>query len=137
MKLPLIAVITLLGIGMGFATLVGAIPRGFELPLWLVIALLAAILIGRISQRRFLNGFLAGLLSGLASPIVILLFFDSYLAKNPAAAQTFSSLPAAGMSPRLFMAILSPIIAICYGLAVGLLAMLAGKVLGRKAPAAA
>lgn len=135
MSLPFILLLMLFGLAMGSATLVGAIPKGVELPLWLVIAVTAAILIGRAPiRRRFLTGFLGGLLAGLGSPVVILLFFDAYLRNNPSASQAFATLPAT-MSPRLFLAALGPIIAIVYGLCIGLLAWGAGKMFRTKAPA--
>jgi hypothetical protein len=134
MSLPLVGFLMLLGFGMGAATMVGAIPKGMELPLWVVIALLGAILAGRSPiRRRFLTGFFGGLLAGLASPLVILVFFDGYLKNNPSASQAFASLPAS-MSPRLFLAVLAPIIAIAYGLCVGLLAWVAGKVFRPRVP---
>ena len=131
MKLPLIAVMVLLGFAMGGLTLAGTIPQGFELPLWIVIAVAAALWIGlKVQTRRFLNGFVGGLLAGLASPLLQLLFFDAYLAHNPYAAQSFKTLPAA-ISPRVFIACVAPVIAILYGLAVGFLAWLAGRIFRR------
>lgn len=135
MNLPLVVLFSLSGLAMGAATLAGVIPRGLELPLWAVIAVIAAILIGRSPiRRRFLSGFLTGFLAWLLSLVVILLFFDAYLKNNPSATQAFSTLPP-NMSPRLFLAVLAPIIAICYGLVIGVLSMLAGKLVGPRAVA--
>ena len=132
MNLPLVLLLSLSGLAMGAATLAGIIPKGFELPLWCVIAVIAAFLIGRATiRRRFLSGFITGLLAGLASPLVIVMFFEAYLKNNPAASQAFSTLPA-NMPPRLFLAVLAPILAIVYGLAVGGLSALAGKMMGRR-----
>lgn len=134
MNLPLIALITLLGIGMGLAELAGLIPHGLELVLWCVIAVIAALVIGRVTQRRFLNGLAAGFLAWAIANWICAVFFDTYVSRNPTAAQSFAALPA-GMSPRLLVAILAPILAIGYGLLVGGLSAVAGKILGRRAPA--
>lgn len=136
MNLPLVALLVLFGVAMGAGTLAGLFPNGLELPLWLVIAVISGLWIGsKVTRLTFLHGFLAGLGAGLASPLIQVLFFDAYLQNNPTAAQSFKSLPA-GFSPRVFVAIISPVIAILYGLGVGLLAWLVGRIRRKRASAA-
>jgi hypothetical protein len=135
MNLPLVALLVLFGLAMGLGTLAGVIPTGLELPLWLVIAVICGVWIGmKVTRLTFLHGLLAGLLAFLVSPLLQVAFFDTYLRNNPLAAQSLKSVPP-GMSPRLFVAIISPVIAIVYGLCVGLLAWLAAKLMRRGKPA--
>lgn len=137
MNFGLIALLSLFGLAMGAATLAGVVPRGMELPLWLVIGIIFAIVIARgVTRRHFLHGFVAGALAGILSPIIQVLFFDLYLARNPYAAQAFETLPA-GMSPRLFVACVAPVIALIYGAVVGLLSWAAARMFGKKAAAPA
>lgn len=132
MDFAVMALLSFLGLAMGVATLAGLVPRGFELPLWLMIAVVAAIWIARRVERRvFLNGLLAGILAGLASPLVQVLFFDTYLRNNPDAVEAFQTLPA-GLSPRTVVAVMGPVVALIYGLCLGLFAWVAGKALRRK-----
>ena len=136
MNFGLIGLLSVFGLAMGAATLMGAIPRGFEGPLWLVIGILCAIWIARqLSGRLFLHGFLVGALNGALSPSIQVLFFPLYLKNNPYAAEAFRQLPG-GFSPRLFVLVSAPFIAILSGLVVGLLAWVAGKAMRRKVVAA-
>ena len=133
MNLSLIALLSVFGLAMGAATLAGLIPRGFELPLWLLIGIFCAVVIARrVEARRFLHGFAVGFVNGALSPLIQVLFFSLYLKNNAYAAATFQRLPA-GLSPRIFVLCTLPFIAILSGLVVGLLAWVAGKAIKPKA----
>ena len=120
-----------LGLLVGVGGVLGVIPAGTELWLWIAIAIVASVVIARgVSTRHFANGFLTGFVGELLACLVQLLWFDTYLARNPAAAQSFGQLPP-GMSPRLFVLVLTPIVAIVYGLALGAVCWLVARVVRR------
>ena len=135
MNFQLVFMLSGFGLAMGVASLLGLIPRGVELWLWLAIALICAVWIAKqVPSRRFMHGFLTGLISGMLSPLIQVAFFSLYLRNNAYAAESFRQVPA-GFSPRLLVLIMTPVIGIIYGLCLGLLAWVAGKVLRRREPA--
>jgi hypothetical protein len=118
---------------MGVASLFG-LTQGIEWLLWLLIAVCSAIVIAaRERTRRFGTGFLAGLLDGIGNSIVQFFFFDVYLRNNPQVSGTFDQIPA-GPDPALLVLLSGAFIGLLYGVSVGLLSLLAGKVM-RKPPA--
>jgi hypothetical protein len=135
MNFRLVLLLSDFGLAMGVASLLGLIPRGVELWLWLGITVVCAVWIAKkVATRRFLHGFLVGLISGMLSPLIQVAFFPLYLRNNPYAAESFGQLPS-GMSPRLLILIMTPLLGLFFGLVLGCLAWLAGKVLRRQEPA--
>lgn len=126
MKWPLIALLSLIGILMGAASLFG-LTRGIELYLWIVIALITAVVVARTSnQKQFLHGFLSGTGMGIANGIMQALFLPLYLFHNPEAANQVNQ-NSFGFLPEVFIFLFSPVIGMMYGTVVGGLCAAAGK----------
>src|SRR5438552_1783326 len=110
MSFRLVLTLSLAGLLVGLATILGLVHSGIESILWLAIGLLFAFVIAaRAPSRPFLHGFLSGLLAGILCEIVQAALFDRYLAANPKAAESFNALPT-GTSPRVLLIRASPII---------------------------
>lgn len=126
MKWPIVILLSLIGIPMGTASLFG-LTRGIELYLWIVIALVTAVVVARSTGRKlFLHGLLAGTGMGIANGIVQALFLPVYLSHNPEAAQQFGG-TTFGLLPEIFVFLFSPVIGLVYGVVVGGLCAAAGK----------
>jgi thiamine transporter ThiT len=123
--------LSLFGLAMGIAT-VFVIPSTIEPLFWIAIFAISAYVIARrCPARPFLHGVLVGLANSVWVTSSHVLFFHQYIANHPQEAAMMSSMPALD-SPRLLMALVGPAIGIVSGLLIGLLAVIAGKVLGRR-----
>ena len=117
----------------GFGVLMGVLSlfghtQGIEWLLWLVIAMVCSVLIAKtLSGKYFLTGLLVGLLDGVFNSLVQYVFFETYLSNSPRAAGGFGPIPG-GLDPRIFVLIAGPFIGLLYGLGLGFLAWLAGKI---------
>ena len=126
MKWSIVILLSLIGIPMGTASLFG-LTRGIELYLWIVIALITAVVVARSSNRKlFLHGLLAGTGMGIANGIVQAFFLPIYLSHNPEAAQQING-TTFGFLPEIFVFLFSPVIGMIYGVVVGGLCAAAGK----------
>ncbi|MCI0331538.1 MAG: hypothetical protein L0196_11455 [candidate division Zixibacteria bacterium] len=138
MNWKLVFGLTVFGILMGVLSLFGY-TQGMEWLLWLVIAVICSVIIAKaLSGKFFLTGLVIGLLDGVFNSIVQSAFFSTYLTNNPKFAEGFGPIPG-GLDPRMFVLIAGPFIGLLYGLALGLLAWLAGRVFKKstvQAPAA-
>lgn len=111
---------------MGALSLFG-LTRGIELYLWIVIALVVAVVVARnANQKQFLHGFLSGTGMGIANGIVQAFFLPIYLSHNPDAAGQLSQ-NSFGFLPEVFIFLFSPVIGMMYGIVVGGLCVAAGK----------
>ncbi|HYL75540.1 MAG TPA: hypothetical protein VEU96_15110 [Bryobacteraceae bacterium] len=132
MSWRLILQLSMFGLAMGVAT-VFFIGSRLEPVFWLVIFLFCAYVIAR---ERPDSHFTHGLLLGLANSVWItgahILLFDQYLASHAREAGMMKSMP---FNPRLLMAITGPMVGVVSGVVIGILAVIAGKVL-KRAPAA-
>ncbi len=137
MSWRLVFLLSLSGLAIGLATTFGLVHAGVEKFVWLVVVVLLAIVIARRAPRRpFVHGVFTGFLAGVLCLFVQGLMFDAYLAHNPSAAQSFQQLPR-GMSPRVLMVVLAPLLGALYGVLVGLLAFAIARLTGRsRVPAA-
>ncbi len=134
MNWKVIFTLSCFGILMGVASLFGLTHMPVEPILWFLIALFSAYWIAEnTTAKPFIHGSIAGVLMGILNSIMQSAFFDLYLSNNPAAAEGFKQIPG-GISARLFPLITGPAIGVAYGLVVGLLSLLARKIL--KKPAA-
>lgn len=131
MNWKLILALAVSGAAMGVASVFG-LTQGIELYLWIVIALVVAVIVARkVRHRQFLNGFWVGIIGGAASPLIQVALWTTYINYNPELAREFEQVPAA-FDPRTFVLAASPLIAAFSGVVQGALAWTAGKMLGEK-----
>lgn len=132
----LILLLSLFGLAMGIAT-VFVVPSQAEPWLWLVIFVICAFAIARGAPGKpFFHGLLLGILNSVWVTGAHVILFDAYLAHHAREAEMMRSatLP---VSPRLMMACVGPIIGVISGAVIGLLAMLASRIVRRSPPSAA
>ncbi len=133
MNWKLIFQLSLFGLAMGIAT-VYVIPSNIEPAFWLAIFLFCAYAIAKGSGGM---NFLKGLLLGIANSVWItgahVLLFGRYLAGHAREAAAMQQGPLAS-HPRSMMLIVGPLIGVVSGVIIGLLALIAGKMI--KAPSA-
>lgn len=130
MNWRLILLLSLFGVAMAVASLFG-LTRGIEPLLWLLIFIFYAWCVAKkATGKYFLHGFLASVLNGIWISIVHAAFYSLYIRNNPEMLQSFSKLPP-GLSPRLMMLIIGPLVGAFFGVVAGLLAFVAAKILKR------
>ncbi|MGH9778755.1 MAG: hypothetical protein ACRD5I_10135 [Candidatus Acidiferrales bacterium] len=118
------------GVLMGVLSVLGLVSR-VEGWLWLAIGVFCAGWMGtQLPERRFWHGFLVGLIGGGAAPAIQALFFSTYVANNPEFNQAAAQLPP-GISPIILTLVTIPLGGLLSGVVLGLLTMLAGKILYR------
>lgn len=126
-----ILMLSLLGVAMGVASVMGWM-GGKELWLWIGIVLIAAVLLGyNVKTKLFKHGFFTAALWTVLNGLVVMILWDTYIENNPQTAAQFAQIPA-GLNPRIFMLISVVFLALIWGAVLGLLAMLAGKLLAEK-----
>ena len=130
------------GLAMGMSAVMGwtgpiagtAVP--LEPFLWLIIAITCSFIIGtRVPRLRLLHGLVLGVLLGTINSMCAFALYPIYLDHNPHLAARFTS--DAPLPPRVFMLVTGPIIGSFYGVFVGVLASLAGKIADRRRAAPA
>jgi hypothetical protein len=130
----LIFSLSLFGLAMALAT-VWIIPSSVEPLCWLAIFVACAALIARRAPGRpFLHGFFTSLVNCVWITSAHILFAEPYIARHAQEAAMLQGGPLPG-SPRLMMALMGPLVGIISGLVLGLLALLASKLI-KPAPAA-
>lgn len=116
------------GLAMGAASVRGYTTK-IEPMLWVLIAVVSIIVIAKFgASHPFWHGFLAGLLMGTFNSIMQSVFFTQYLATHPQAAQFRDQIPG-GLSMHIFFLVIGPVIGAIYGTVIGLLSMLATKII--------
>jgi hypothetical protein len=132
MKWPLVLALSGFGLVMGIAT-VFVIPPNLEPLFWLAIFVVCAVVIARVATGRFfLHGLLVSLVNSIWITTAHVIFFDTYLANHPQEAAMSASMPL-GDHPKLLMTIMGPIIGAVSGVVLGLFAVVAAWLLGRRA----
>src|SRR5262245_21820593 len=123
--------LSLLGLVMGIGT-VFVIPSSIEPLFWLAIFVVSAYVIARrCPDRPFVHGLLLGLANCVWVTGAHVLFFHQYMVNHPQEAAMMSSMPMPD-SPRLMMMLVGPVIGAVSGAVIGLLAVVAGRLLGRR-----
>lgn len=130
MRWRLILTLSLFGVAMGVASVLGFTGR-LEPLFWLIIGIFCAVVIGRTPARHFRHGFMVGLLAGAFAPLIQALLFESYAANSPEITESFKQIPG-GLSARTFILLTMPVISLLSGVVLGLLALVAGRLLTRK-----
>lgn len=132
MDWKLIFQLSLFGLAMAVAT-VFLIPPSLEPVCWLVIFVICAYAIAkRLATGRFVHGVLLGLVNSVWITSAHVLLFDRYVAGHAQEVAMMKSAPA-GISPRLMMAIMGPLVGVVSGVVIGLMALAAGKLVKRTA----
>ena len=128
MNWKLIFQLSLFGLFMGIAT-VYFIPSNIEPFCWLAIFLFCAYMIARTCvSGRFLHGLLLGLANCVWITGAHVLLFAQYLAHHAQESEMLAKMPFP-THPRLMMALGGPVVGIISGIVIGLLALLAGKLM--------
>ena len=123
--------LSLFGLAIGAGS-VSLIPPNAEPFCWLVAFLISAYAIARVSSDgHFLYGFLVGIVNSIWVTGAHVLFVATYLAQHTKEASMLAQMPVR-YSPRLMMAVIGPIVGAISGVIIGLLALLAGKILQSK-----
>jgi len=126
-----ILMLAALGVIMGIASTFGW-TAGQELWLWIGLILIAAVLLGyNVKVKLFKHGFFTAALWTLLDGVIVFFMWDTYMANNPQAAEQYAKIPE-GMDPRYFSLISIVFGALIWGAVLGLLTMLAGKLLAEK-----
>ena len=126
MNWKLILQLSLFGLAMGIAT-VYVIPSKIEPVFWLVIFVICAFLIAKYSPGlHFFHGLLLGLANSVWITAAHVLLYDSYIARHAQEAAMMQNSPL-GVSPRMMMAIVGPVVGLLSGVILGLFALVAGK----------
>ena len=125
MNWKLILQLSMFGLAMGLAT-VFFIPSSIEPAFWLAIFLISAFLIAKqCASKRFLHGLFLGIANSAWITGAHVLLFDRYIAHHAPEAEKMKAMP---ISPQLMMIVTGPVAGIVSGVIIGLLALLAGKV---------
>lgn len=130
MPWSLILKLSMFGLVMGIAT-VFWIPSNVEPFFWLLIFLICAYVIGRSSEKPFFTGILLGLANCVWITMAHILLFGQYLERHTREAAMMKSMPLPN-SPRMMMALTGPLVRLISGIIMGLLAVLAAKLVRPK-----
>lgn len=118
--------LSLFGLGMGLAT-ISSIPTKIEPFFWLIIFIVCAYFIAKnVNGKYFLHGFVLSLINSIWITGSHILMYNSYVANHPETADMSSQMHMAN-HPRLLMALLGPVFGACFGLIMGLFALIASK----------
>lgn len=133
MNWKLIFQLSVFGLIMAFAT-ISLIPEKIEPFFWIVIAVFCAYVIARVCREKyFLNGFMVSVINCIWITVVDIIFCAQYLIHHPDRSPANMHLPAALYThPREAMLAIAPVSAIVFGLAFGLFAFIASKIVKKK-----
>ncbi|MDP4241006.1 MAG: hypothetical protein Q8904_16205 [Bacteroidota bacterium] len=131
MNWKLILQLSLFGLVMAFAT-VFWIPSHYEPLFWLVIFLICAYFIARkCSTKYFWNGFMVSLVNCVWITSAHIIFIQTYLTNHANEASMLAKMPLPE-SPRLMMLMTGPFIGVISGIILGLIALIASKLIKKK-----
>jgi ABC-type transport system involved in cytochrome c biogenesis permease subunit len=132
MNWKLIFQLSLFGLAMGVGT-VFFISSTAEPFFWLAIFIVSAYLIAtRVVDKHFLHGVALGVANSIWITGAHVLLFARYIANHPREAAMMSSMPMP-THPRVMMLIMGPVIGVVSGIVLGLLAMLAHRLVAPRA----
>ncbi|HUL50047.1 MAG TPA: hypothetical protein VLT79_08545 [Gemmatimonadales bacterium] len=136
MNWKLVAQLSLFGLAMGLAT-VFAIPSNIEPVFWLVVFGISAYFLATRTSTPFRHGVLVGIANSVWVTASHVLFVNRYIATHPQEAGMMKSMPLPD-SPRFMMVMAGLGIGVVSGIVIGLLALLATKLVrSRTAPSTA
>ena len=124
--------LSMFGLAMGIGTVFFISPK-IEPALWLVIFIVCAYVIAKqCASKHFLHGLLLGVLNSVWITASHIVFFERYMSVHPREAAMSASMS----SPKVMMALVGPVIGLVSGAVIGILAVIARRVL-RQTPATA
>jgi hypothetical protein len=122
--------LSLFGIGMAVAGVLGWTGRAEPL-VWLLIFVVYAYLIAKSAPGRFfLHGFATSVINGLWIAIIHAACFPTFIANNPGLLEDYNRMPHP-LPPRAMMFVMGPVVGAVSGLIAGLFAVFAGIVMRR------
>jgi len=135
MNYKLIVALSMFGLAMGIAT-VFVVPSNVEPLFWLAVFLLCAYVIAaRAPGGYFLHGLALGVVNAVWVTGFHVLFARQYIANHPQEVAMMASMPLP-THPRIMMGIIGPIVGVVSGAVIGVLAVIASKIVtGRPAAA--
>lgn len=121
--------LSLFGLGMGIASLLG-LTKNIEPILWFLVALFSGYwFVKNIPGKFFLHGFVAGIFMGILNSLCQSLFLDTYLASNPEYAQNVQQAP---INARVFVLISGIVVGVVYGAIMGLFTLVISKMMRKQ-----
>ena len=127
----LIFQLSLFGLAMGFAT-VYIIPSNVEPIFWIAIFVFCAIVIARQCHNRyFLHGFLVSMLNSVWITTIHIILFEDYVVNHSNELQMMEKFPLP-YSMRISMLMIGPVIGAISGIVLGLLCVIASKIIKNK-----
>jgi hypothetical protein len=130
MKWKLVFALAACAVIMGAASVLGY-TQNIEPFCWIAIAVVCAFVLARgVTQKLFLHGLYVGVAQGIVNGAIQAAFFNTYLRNNPDVAAQMSQNPFP-FSPSVFVLLSSPLIGAAFGVAMGLLTLLAAKLVRR------
>ena len=131
MNWKLVIQLSLFGLAMGIAT-VFLIPSRIEPFFWVLIFGITAFLIAtRCAANYFQHGVVVGIANSIWVTASHVLLFERYIANHPQEAAMMTSMPLPD-SPRLMMVLVGPLIGLASGVIIGLLAVIAARVVAAR-----
>lgn len=132
MNWKLIVLLSMLGLGIGLAT-VWTIPSTIEPFFWLAAFIISALLIAKLAAgRHFLHGFMVSILNAVWVTAAHAAFFDTYSVTHPEYLEMTRTLsPDLAAHPILLLIPIGLISGILSGLLLGFFAWIASKLLNR------
>lgn len=132
MNWKLIFKLSLFGLAMALGT-VYFIPSNVEPICWLIIFIICAVIIARqYTSGYFLHGLWVGIFNSVWVTAAHVLLFNTYLAGHAQEAAMMTKMPMPD-NPRLMMLVTGPVVGVISGIVLGLFAVIAAKLLKRKA----
>ena len=132
MNKKLIFQLSIFGLIMAFGT-ISLIPEKIEPLFWLVIFIFCAYVIARVAPGNyFLHGFSVSLVNCIWITAAHIIFYSTYVAHHPNAAQMGEKMAFLPSHPRLKMLIMGPLFGIGFGLILGIFSLIASKIVTRK-----
>jgi len=132
MNWKLIFQLSIFGLIMAFGT-VSLIPEKFEPLFWLAIFVFCAYVIARVAPGKyFLHGLCVSLVNCVWITAAHIIFYNTYVAHHPSAAEMGEKMTFLLSHPRLKMLLMGPLFGIGFGLVLGLFSFIASKIVSRK-----
>lgn len=126
MDWKVIIILSTIGLIMGLLSVKGFTQK-LEPLLWLLFSIASALVLAKnIDHRTLLHGLLIGLAWGILNGLSQSVFFDTYLANNPALRDSFGK--TALVNPRYMALVSGPAVGLITGLVLGGMALLLRRI---------